>query len=254
MLIGYPNHPRRNFLNEINWIGDNHFDFMDVFLEEDKASPQNINVQKSKALLKKYSLKTVGHTSWYLPVGSPNKAIRLIAVKEISKCFKIFKKLEVKLVTIHANWASGLFSEAEAIDFQLESLKLLTDKARECGLELIYEPTVSKHDTIENIEKILKKVPNMHFHLDIGHANLNNNDPIKFIEVFHSKIKHVHLHDNDGIRDLHLPIGCGTVDWQRTINELKKYYDGTITLEIFSSDRDFVLLSKKKLRKLWDMH
>jgi len=254
MLIGYPNHPRKNILKEIDWIGENNFDFVDVFLEEDEASPQNINVPKSKVLLKSYGLDTVGHTAWYLPIGSPNKAIRLSAVKEIFKCFDIFRNLEVKLVTIHADWTSGLFSEAEAIDFQSESLNLLNDKAREYELELIYEPTVSKHDTIENIEKILKKVQNMHFHLDIGHANLNNNNPIEFIEAFHSKMKHVHMHDNDGIRDLHLPIGCGNVDWQRTISELKKYYDGTITLEIFSSDRDFVLLSKKKLRKLWNMN
>ena len=120
-------------------------------------------------------------------------------------------------------------------------------------MEIIYEPTVSKYDTIENIAKILKKLSKIFFHLDIGHANLNNNSPIEFIEAFHSKMKHVHMHDNDGIRDLHLPIGCGNVDWQKTISALKKYYDGTITLEIFSSDRDFVLLSKRKLKKLWDM-
>src|SRR4030042_3041761 len=253
MLIGYPNHPRRNFLEEIDWIGKNKFNFVDVFLEEDEASLENINVLKSKVLLKSYGLDTVGHTAWYLPIGSPNKAIRLSAVNEIFKCFDIFRNLEVKLVTIHTDWASGLFSEAEAINFQSESLNLLNDKAREYELEIILEPTVSKHDTIENMEKILKKVPNISFHLDIGHANLNNNDPIEFIEAFHSKMKHVHIHDNDGIRDLHLPIGCGNIDWQKTISELKKCYDGTITLEIFSSDRDFVLLSKRKLKKLWDM-
>ena len=152
MLIGYPNHPRKNILKEIDWIGENNFDFVDVFLEEDEASPQNINVPKSKVLLKSYSLDTVGHTAWYLPTGSPNKTIRLSAVKEISKCFNIFRNLEVKLVTIHADWTSGLFSEAEMIDFQSESLNLLNDKAREYELELMYEPTVSKHDTIENIE------------------------------------------------------------------------------------------------------
>lgn len=254
MLIGYPNHPRRNFLKEINWIGENNFDFIDVFLEEDEASPQNINISESKKLLQNYNLNTVGHTAWYLPIGSPNKAMRVTAVKEVSKCFDVFRNLDVKLVTIHADWASGIFSEDESINFQSESLNLIDDNAREYGLEIIYEPTVSKYDTIENIGKVLKKVPNINFHLDIGHANLNNNSPVEFIEAFHSKMKHVHLHDNDGIRDLHLPIGCGNIHWQRTISELKKYYDGTITLEIFSYDRDFILLSKRKLRKLWDMN
>jgi sugar phosphate isomerase/epimerase len=252
MLTGYPNHPRRNFLQEINWIGENSFDFVDVFLEEDEASPININIHESKELLEKYHLNTVGHTAWYLPIGSPNKAMRLTAVEEISKCFDVFKNLGVKLVTVHADWTSGMFSEDEAIDFQSESLNLIIDKAKKFGLEIIYEPTISKNDTIENIAKILKKVSKIYFHLDIGHANLNNNSPIEFIQAFHSNMKHVHIHDNDGIRDLHLPIGCGNIDWGKTISELKKYYDGTITLEIFSSDRDFILLSKKKLKKLWD--
>jgi sugar phosphate isomerase/epimerase len=253
MLIGYPNHPRRNFLQEINWIGENNFDFVDVFLEEDEASPININIHESKELLEKYNLNTVGHTAWYLPIGSPNKTIRLTAVKEVCKCFNVFKKLGVNLVTVHADWTSSIFSEDEAINFQSDSLNLLVNRAGEFGLKIIYEPTISKHDNIENISKILKKVSKIYFHLDIGHANLNNNNPIDFIDNFHSKMKHVHMHDNDGIRDLHLPMGCGNVDWRKTISKLKKYYDGTITLEIFSSDRDFVILSKKKLKTLWDM-
>jgi sugar phosphate isomerase/epimerase len=46
-------------------------------------------------------------------------------------------------------------------------------------------------------------------------------------------------------------MGVGNIDWENLINVLKKYYDGTITLEIFSRDRDYVLLSKEKLKKLW---
>ena len=180
MLIGYPNNPRRNFLQEINWIGENNFDFIDVFLEEDQASPINIDLNESKKLIDKYNLNTVGHTAWYLPIGSPNKAMRMTAVNEICGCFDVFRNLGVKLITVHADWASCMFSEDEAIDFQSESLNLLVDRSREFSLEIIYEPTISKHDTIKNIAKILKKVPKMFFHLDIGHANLNNN-PIEFI-------------------------------------------------------------------------
>jgi len=56
----------------------------------------------------------------------------------------------------------------------------------------------------------------------------------------------------DKNRDLHLPLGCGDVDWERAVKILKDYYDGTITLEVFSRDRDYVLLSREKLKKLWN--
>jgi len=47
MKIGFPNNPRRDTLNEIEWIGKNGFDFVDLFLEEDMAAPgkQEISYQ-----------------------------------------------------------------------------------------------------------------------------------------------------------------------------------------------------------------
>ena len=63
---------------------------------------------------------------------------------------------------------------------------------------------------------------------------------------------HIHLHDNDGQRDLHLPMGTGIIDWDALIKTLKRIYDGTITLEVFSRDKDYVLLSQKKLKEKWE--
>jgi len=64
-------------------------------------------------------------------------------------------------------------------------------------------------------------------------------------------LKHVHLSDNKGSEDLHLPMGTGNIDWKKILKILKKYYQGTITLEVFSKDKDYALLSKEKLRRLW---
>ncbi|MFH0837482.1 MAG: sugar phosphate isomerase/epimerase, partial [Candidatus Aenigmatarchaeota archaeon] len=64
MKIGYPNHPRKDIINEIEWIGKNKFDFIDLFIEEDQAVPEKIDIIKTKKLLKKYNLDIVGHTAW----------------------------------------------------------------------------------------------------------------------------------------------------------------------------------------------
>ena len=251
MKIGFPNHPRKNINEEIEWIGKNGFDFVDLFLEEDQAVPEKINVEELKQLFEKYNLDVVGHTAWYLPIGSPIKSLREAAIKEALRYFEVFNKLEVKSVTIHAHWPGTVFSQKEGVEFQIESLKRLVKEVEKYNLKLMYEPIDTLNDGIENVSVILEKIPELFFHLDIGHANLFGRRPEEFIEKFHPKLKHVHLHDNFGNADLHLPIGRGAIDWERVLNVLKKYYDGTITLEIFSRDRDYVLESREKLRKMW---
>lgn len=252
MKIGFPNHPRKNIIEEIEWIDKNGFDFVDLFLEEDQAVPEKIDTEKLKQLLKNYNLDIVGHTAWYLPIGSPIKSLREAAIKEAIRYFEVFNKLGVEFVTIHAHWPDIVFSPREGVDFQIESLSKLVKEAEKYDLKLMYEPTDTFNDNIENISVVLQEVPELFFHLDIGHANLFGRKPEEFIEKFYQKLKHVHLHDNFGNADLHLPIGCGAIDWEGALNVLKKYYDGTITLEIFSRDKDYVLESREKLKKLWE--
>lgn len=252
MKIGFANNPRKKILEEIKWIGKNNFDFIDLFLEEDGTAPEKIDVEEVKRLLEKYKLDAVGHTAYYLPIGSPIKSLRGVAVREIIRYLAVFNRLEVKFVTIHANWAGGMFSAQEGIKFQTETLRELIKQARKYNINLMYEPMDKKEDTIENVSAVLSRVPELFLHIDTGHTSLFGRKAEQFIREFYQRLKHVHLHDNDKIRDLHLPLGCGNIDWKRIIKVLKRYYDGTITLEIFSRDRDYVLLSKEKLIRLWN--
>ncbi len=252
MKIGFPNHPRRDLLKEIEWIGNNGFDFVDLFLEEDMATPEKIDIKKTRKLLGRYDLGVVGHTAWYMPIGSPVKALRDAAIDELKRYFEVFAELGVENVNIHANWPGGLFTDKEGVRFQIETLKRLVEEAREFGISLMLEPLDTRFDTVKNISSILRAVPELYLHLDVGHTNLYGRKPEDFIKKFHRRLKHVHLHDNNRAKDLHLPLGCGSIEWEKLLKVLKKYYDGTITLEVFSRDRDYVLLARDKLRSLWD--
>jgi len=58
--------------------------------------------------------------------------------------------------------------------------------------------------------------------------------------------------DNKGKEDDHLPLGCGNIEWEKIIKIIKKFkFNKTITLEIFSPDRDYLLLSRDKLKSWW---
>ena len=86
--------------------------------------------------------------------------------------------------------------------------------------------------------------------LDTGHANIGSKGAdraLDFIKKFGNRIEHIHANDNMGKEDNHLPLGVGTVDFQQVIAALKSIgYDRTVTLEVFSRDRDYLRLSRDK--------
>jgi len=104
---------------------------------------------------------------------------------------------------------------------------------------------------LENLKSLFNRFPDLQFHLDIGHFNLNMRNPLRFVKAFKNRLTHIHLHDNDGTKDQHLPMGTGKIEWEPLIEELKTFYTGTITLEIFTPVREYVLLSRDLLLRLW---
>lgn len=251
MKIGFPNNPSLPLLKEIEWAGKNGFDFFELFSEEPYASPDVIDFAKVKRILSKYNLGVVGHIAWHLPIGSPLKKERDFAVKEAEKHFDIMEKIGISKVTIHSNF-HPLLSEKESIEFQSDTLCKLVKNAEKRNIIIMLELLDSPRDTEKNIGELLDEIPDMFLNLDIGHSNLSGKNPERMIKKFGPKIAHVHMHDNDGIMDMHLPIGSGIINWPSVIKTLKKNYDGTITLEVFAGGKEFVLLSKKRLLKMWD--
>ncbi|MGV8119011.1 MAG: sugar phosphate isomerase/epimerase family protein [Candidatus Xenobiia bacterium LiM19] len=252
MKLGFPNHPRRNLLREIEWIGTHGFDFIDLFLEEDMAVPEKIDINAVRKMLLKHGLGATGHTAWYLPIGSPSRTLREAALKEAERYLEVFGALGVPTMTIHSNWPRGLFSAQEGVEFQIETLLQLVRLGRDHNVQILYEPVDSEDDNIRNVSTILDRVSELLLHIDLGHANLHRSSPDAFIREFQDLIGHIHLHDNFGRADLHLPPGCGSIDWRKTLKTLKSCYDGTITIEVFSRDKDYVVLAREKMRALWD--
>ena len=57
----------------------------------------------------------------------------------------------------------------------------------------------------------------------------------------------MHASDNFGKEDNHLPLGTGTIDLRKIVQALKRIgYDGTVTFEVFSRDKDYLRISKDK--------
>ena len=253
MKIGVMNHPTQDLVKEIKWISKNGFDFIDLTIEPPRA--YKINVSKVKKALKDYNLEAVGHTNPFLPAIFQIQSIQQACLDEFKKYVCVFSELGVELMNVHPFYYAQFLSDEEKIKANIKLLKKLNTLCRAKEITLMLENFITPFNTPEAFEKIIDEIPDLKIHLDIGHCNLgsDNNLTEKFFRKLGRKIIHVHASDNKGRNDDHLPLGCGKIEWKKIIKVMKNArYDRTITLEVFSYDRDYLLLSRDKLKRWWN--
>ncbi len=253
MRLGVMNDPRLNVCDEAQWTADNGFDFLDLTIEGPGASLDKIDAAALKTILDDNGLGVIGHTAWYLPFGSPEPRLRQTAIACVAETFDLFTMLGAKWVNVHTD-AKGfhLFDYKDTLRWNGESFAALAELAAPYGLGIMIEHTPSPDIKIAELRSMINADARLGFHLDVGHAYVGSNKFDGLLKAFGTRLVHVHMSDNRGRSDDHIPLGAGRIDWQYVIQEIKTLgYDDTITLEVFSSDRDYVLLSAQKVRQWW---
>jgi sugar phosphate isomerase/epimerase len=253
MKIGAMNNPAKNILEEIDWIGENGFDFVDLTYEP--PSSGNFNVSEIKEHLKHYNLKIVGHTNPTLPAIYPIRKIREACLDELKKSADFLSILGAEKISIHPFYLRGHQDERVTYERNIDVLNQISEYCQNIGIQPMFENYITPFASPQAFLEIKKRVKGIKIHLDVGHCNLaGRSDKVteEFFKKFKEDIIHLHMHDNKGFKDEHLPLGCGTIDWIKIIEILKRSgYDGTITLEVFSPDKEYLSISREKLLKLW---
>lgn len=242
ITFGAMNHPAEPIVKSINTIARLGFDFVDLTLEGPAAAPLDAlaNIKKIKAALSKTGLEVVGHTAWYLDIGSPIEAVRRAVLSELKICVDVFSRLGAEKMNVHPTHLPKTFKNAEATSIRLNAKTLiaLAGYAKPHGIEIMVEN--APYETFRKpamMARLLAAAP-VKFHLDMGHANVNvkRNSTEEFLRLLGKKLIHVHAHDNKGKEDQHLPIGEGNINWKSVVSALKKIrYNNTITIEVFST-------------------
>lgn len=256
MQIGTMNHPAREVVSEIEWIAGMGFEFIDLTLEPPAGAVWKLDVGAVRAALAQYRLAVVGHTAYYLPLCSPFESIRRAAIEELKLCLKVFAQLGARWMNLHPDGNAPMHSREFVYERNLQSLRDLSAMSHDLGVGLMIENLPGRFNTVRQLAPLLDVMPEVGLHLDIGHSNLmvEPNSADELIAAYGARLRHVHLHDNKGgDRDLHLPLGTGTVDVPHYVRTLKHSgYDGTITLEVFTPDKHHLEYSRDVLRKIWD--
>jgi sugar phosphate isomerase/epimerase len=256
MLIGAMNYPGRSVARELHRIAGDGFDFVDLTLEPPAAwLPDGREVARLAGDL---GLGLVGHTAWYLPIASPFPELKQLALDHFARALDVFALAGVVLVNVHPDPRVPLHAPDHVRKINAESIGILARAASARGLTLMVENIDRLCSDAAEMAVVLDAVPEAGFHLDVGHANLRlglrePNRTAAFLDAFGDRLRHVHVSDNrGGVEDLHLPLGAGLIDWRAAVRALKAAgYDGTVTVEVFSREREHLRSSRRLWLEWW---
>jgi sugar phosphate isomerase/epimerase len=262
MLYGAMNSPLRPILDEVKAIAELKFDYLELAMDPPHGDAKSIGKQKREIVdsLKQYDLGLVCHLPTFLSTADLTDRLRRASIEEVIASLEIAAELQPLKVVLHPSYMMGLsvFVPDLTSAHALESLEIIVEKAHSLGLCLCLENMFPRTHWLVNPEEfveILAKFPTINLLLDVGHAHIEDaggKKCLQFIEMFPGRIGHLHVSDNFGKEDQHLPIGAGIIDFSRVVNALKaKGYDDTVTLEVFSRDREYLKISKRKMEEMW---
>ena len=250
-------------VKEIEFAGKHDFQGFELAFEHPEATPEQILKKRRQILdtFSRYNLVRIGHTQSFVNICDSSEPIRRASLQETVKALEAAHRLDIGFLTVHPGFLWPVMTGEKALKKTCESLRELLNVADELDLILGLEnlpprffPPRGYFSKTEEFNVVFSQIASdrLKFVLDVAHASFFESDsPLKFIDKFYEKLAHVHLSDNLGQRDDHLPLGAGRVDYKTPVRELRKRnYGGTITLEIFSKDRDYLLMSKRKLEEL----
>jgi len=249
------NNPMIDVVTEIEAVAELGFDFIDLTMEPQAAYSGTFKPKEVRKALDRTGLGVIGHTAWYLQIASPFPEIREAVARELERSLRNFRDIGAELMNIHPHTIAPLHDWDWIISQNIETLSRLVSLGERIGMKVMLENTAHFSRAIE-IRRILDAVPGSGFHLDVGHAHLDTpyNRSEELVANFGDRLWHVHVSDNKGGHDdLHLPLGVGDINWAWIVKLLKNAgYDGSITIEVFGDDPDYLLMSRDKLRHLWD--
>jgi len=261
LRYGAMNFPIRPVLEEIELVSKMAFDYLELTMDPPEAHHATLRRDgtKIRATLERSRLDLVCHLPSFLSTADLTPSLRSASVQEIRDSLRVASDLGALKVVLHPSFVVGLgvLVLDQAREYARESLEAVVEQADRLGLTLCLENMFPASNSLvrpEDFAPVLAAFPSLRLTLDIGHAHVGNADGSRFlgfVDAFPDRLAHIHASDNSGRGDDHLPIGAGTIDFARVAGALRGIgYDQTVTLEVFSRDRDYLRISREKLDRL----
>ena len=193
------------------------------------------------------------HLPFALDVGSPYEHVRAGAVREIEAAIGTAADLGAEKGVLHVTtgaWEPA-WDDDELRPLVLDSVRTLDAFGAERGVEVCVENTPSGFFRTREFGRLFAET-DVSMTFDTGHARMHGLDSEEmgaFVADHRDRISHFHLNDTRVPKDEHLPFGAGTLDFGAILGPLDGW-DGTLSLEVFTLDFDYIARSKERLDAL----
>jgi sugar phosphate isomerase/epimerase len=210
--------------------------------------------------LKDGGLGLVCHLPTFLTTADLTESLRQASVKEMRRSLDVAAELGAKKVVLHPSMAAGMgaFVLDRVKSYAFDFLAQMVAATQHLDLTLCLENMFPRNRLgvePDDFEEIFKIFPSLKLTLDTGHANIEDQRGRRLmglVDRLGRRIGHLHVSDNRGKRDDHLAVGQGTVNFVNLVERLKALaYDGTITLEVFDTNRRMLVASREQIKALF---
>ncbi len=263
MIFGATNSPLGNVIDEIRRLAGLGFDYLELCLDPPGADPESLKPvmdDLENALVQTGLTIPVAHLPTFVWLADAYPGVRRVAVEETVKGLDICRHLGVPKAVLHPGYLTGMIRHepGKGRELALDSLAKVLDAAATRDVTICLENMFPRSGWMykpEEFAMVLERFPGLMMTLDLGHAAIQAPpDRLRrLIETGGRRIRHLHVSDNTGRDDDHLPVGAGGIDIAGALAALKAAgYDQTMTLEVFSPDSDYLALSLRKVRAMWE--
>lgn len=263
MRYGAMNFPVAPIRQELDLIADMGFDYLELTMDPPAAHYATVNEEKDalKKALQQNGMTMICHMPTFVSLADLTESIRRASVQEVTHSLETAAGLGVEKIVVHPAHFTGMGSFVPEIAraYAMESLAVIVSKAAQLDLTLCLENMFPRSQfciDVPELDDVFTRFPTLKLTLDTGHANIGSprgKRTVRLIEAFADRIGHVHVSDNFGKDDNHLPLGSGRIRFPKVLKALKKTgYDDTVTLEVFTPDREYLRLSRRIFETLWE--
>jgi len=186
-----------------------------------------------------------------LDLGTPRDRVRAASLDEQRACLDAAAEMGAEKAVLHAS------SHATPPEWTfdtirprlLDAVRSLDAYAADRGVEICVENLPGVRFTVHDFETVFVET-DAAMTFDTGHARvdgLDADDMAAFLDDHRDRVSHVHVNDAREARDEHVPVGSGTTDFETALAPLREDWSGTLSVEVYTFDDDYLALSAEKL-------
>lgn len=244
---------------ELDHGSDVGADFVELTMNTYPPAELADNAERIRSLASEHDLELLVH----LPhggsdamIGSSDDAVRRSSRRAFETALEAAGDIGARKAVLHVDAKDELLlSEAGDFDGLCDTVSELTSVARTENVELCVENMLgrkrrrlSPRQTAE-----IASQTGCSLTFDTGHARTmgyDEADMASFLEAHAGSVSHLHLNDTRDATDEHLPFGAGTIDFETVLSAFPDSWEGTLTLEITTTNYEYITFSHQKLSEL----